>query len=89
MNEVQKIFTFIGCLLIFIGGYGVGYNQGKSEGYRTGETDGYWNGTISALDTMQTIVDNQIKSDTTVSKVSFIKPDTFVFVLSPKTIRPK
>lgn len=44
----------------------------------------YRTGYGEALGEVKDIMEDQIKSDTTVSKVVIINPDTNVFILSPK-----
>jgi hypothetical protein len=58
-------------------------------GYRAGRIEGYGRGFERALDTMTSILSKQTKSDTSVSKLIFIHPDTDVYILSRKTVLPK
>lgn len=55
-------------------GYHGGYNYGAELGIR------------ASLDTVKSIMDKQLKSDTSVSLIILIKPDTNVYILSRKTI---
>lgn len=55
--------------------YQIGYEEGENKGYSL------------ALDTVNKICSKQLKSDTTVSKLVLINPDTTVYILSPKHIR--
>lgn len=55
-------------------------------GYRTGKYNGAVSGIIITLDSVQNILQYQLKSDTTASKILIINPDTNVYVLSKKTM---
>jgi cbb3-type cytochrome oxidase subunit 3 len=55
-------------------------------GYRKGEYNGAVKGIIVTLDSVQNILEKQLKSNTTASKILIINPDTNVYVLSKKTM---
>lgn len=40
----------------------------------------------ATMDTVQTIIDKQIKSDTTVTRLVLVNPDTVTYILSRKTL---
>lgn len=50
---------------------------------------GYDKGICDVLDTVNTIIDNQLRSDTSVTKLVIVNPDTNIFFLSRRTIKIK
>jgi hypothetical protein len=58
------------------------YRMGYHEGYNYGAGLGVH----ASLDTVKSIMDKQLKSDTSYTKLILINPDTNVYVLSRKTI---
>lgn len=80
MNEHQtmqfkKAITVILFLLSFYIIYKIGYVKGEA------------NGCLLTLDFVNQIIDNQIKSDTSISELDIlIKKDTVGYFLCPKTI---
>ena len=58
------------------------YRMGYHEGYNYGAGLGVH----ASLDTVKQIVEKQMKSDTSCTKLILINPDTNVYVLSRKTI---
>ena len=83
MKEFKFEILMVVLMMIFIG---FSNYQRKVQTHKS-YVRGLGDGVEYTLDTMQKIMDNQIKSDTTVSKVIFEKRDTISFTLSRKTLR--
>lgn len=73
-------FTLVSLLCIVIS-YNAGYNRGWKQG-----ADDLFNATI---DTVQAICNKQLSSDTSVTELVLINPDTTVYYLSRKTVLSK
>lgn len=77
------IFAIIVLLSI---GY-TSFNHGYHAGHRDGANEGYGNGVSAGLDTVTSIINAQVKSDSTASHITI--NDTIRFVLSRKTVLPR
>lgn len=64
-------------ILGFVIGYDKGLGKGRSEMF------------YATCDTFLSIMVKQTRSDTSVSKLILVNPDTNVFILSRKTVLPK
>jgi len=83
MKTFGNIILYITCCTIIIL---TCLQSGNDTGYIRGYKDGAINGFNIAMDTVIKISRNQIKSDTTVSKIKIsTERDTLVFDLSTKT----
>lgn len=75
------IIKIIIALILFIfsifSSYKIGFNNGLDKMF------------FAVTDTIQTIINNQIKSDTSVTELIIINPDTNVYYLSRKTVLNK
>lgn len=77
---------FIIILLLCIALVGIfSYNMGYSKGWSRGADDMC----KATIDTVQAICNRQMKSDTSVTKLVLINPDTTTYYLSRKTFLPK
>jgi hypothetical protein len=55
--------------------------------FKIGERVGYSAGVCATLDTVNTALEKQVNSDTSVTRLILINPDTSVYILSRKTIQ--
>lgn len=62
-------------------GFVVGYKKGRAKG----QAEMFY----ATCDTFLSIMGKQTRSDTSVSKLILVNPDTNVFILSRKTVLPK
>lgn len=85
MKNIKGNFLIaIGTVLIAIGSLSIGREIGDKRGYERGYLDGGISGVNEALDTVSTLLDRQLYSDSLVSKL--VIRDTAVYYLSPKSI---
>ena len=77
MKTIQQI------ILISVISFSVYFSY--NIGYKSGINDGF----IISLDTANKILQKQLKSDTSVSELILINPDTNVYILSRKTLLTK
>lgn len=77
MKTIQQIIliTVISFSVYF--SYNIGYKSGINDGFSI------------SLDTANKILQKQLKSDTSVSELILINPDTNVYILSRKTLLTK
>jgi len=61
------------------------YNAGYNKGWDRGADDIF----KATIDTVQAICDKQLKSDTSVTKLVLINPDTSTYYLSRKSVLSK
>ena len=76
---MKEILIGICCAALIAGS--IGYRTGKNSGY----VDGAQYGFGLCLDTMSSIINRQVASDTTTTKLVMINPDTVTYYLSRKT----
>ena len=80
----KEIFWILIALGVFVIAKAIGYSNITNQ-YDKGIIDGY----NIALDTVKTILDNQVKSDTSITKLVVVNPDTNVYYLSRRTLKQK
>ena len=84
------IFNILNILIVdkskWIGLFFMGFAcvMAAMSGFGFGKSTGYKEGVSAALDTVSVIMEQQIKSDTSVSVLMIVNPDTNVFILSAK-----
>lgn len=78
---VLSAILLLCAVLVVIFSYNAGYNKGWDRGANVIFK--------STIDTVQAICDKQLKSDSSVTKLVLINPDTIVYYLSRKTVLPK
>lgn len=82
MNTWEKIRF----LLLVFGTVGLIITLTYRISYREGYNTGASLGVKASLDTVLVMLNKQLKSDTTVTKLIIINPDTNVFILSRETL---
>lgn len=73
-----RVITLL--LILFISFYILGITKGYRNGFNAGAD--------RALDTVNVICAKQVNSDTTVTELVLVHPDTNIYFLSKKTIKP-
>lgn len=82
---MKKQFVTILYAIIGFGIISAFYLMGRNNGYQHGELQGI----NDCLDTVIVLLENQVKSDTSVTKLHIINPDTHVYYISRQTIIEK
>lgn len=65
-------------VLVMITSYNRGHSHGRSEGIVAGAN---W-----ALDTVNTLLHEQVRNDSTVMKLTLVKPDTCSYIISSRDV---
>jgi hypothetical protein len=78
-EKIRFILLLIGTIALFVFltfriSYREGFNEGASLGVK------------ASLDTVLVMLNNQLKSDTSVTSLIIINPDTNVYILSRETL---
>lgn len=79
---MKKILTILTIIVALIATSFLSYRIGENKGEYKGSVIGF----NMAIDTVNKIIVNQVKSDTTVSKVFLINKDTNIFFLQHNKI---
>ena len=77
------IASLLGLLIIFV------TIVSKKQGWKDGYIKGFERGVITALDSVNAIVTQQLNNQTISSEFYVQSTDTLEFILSPKTIKMK
>lgn len=77
MKTIQQIILISVISFSVYFSYNIGYKSGINDGFSI------------SLDTANKILQKQLKSDTSVSELILINPDTNVYILSRKTLLTK
>lgn len=82
LSPVPLLALIISDLLVWSSlGFVIGYNKGRDKG----QAEMFY----ATCDTILDIMGRQTRSDTSVSKLVLVNPDTNIFILSRKTVLPK
>lgn len=77
MKTIQQIILISVISFSVYFSYNIGYKSGINDGFSI------------SLDTANKILQKQLKSDTSVSELILINPDTNIYILSRKTLLTK